>query len=184
MPKTETLLPEPESPYAITKLDGEFYCRMFAREAGLPTVCLRYFNVFGPRQNPRSAYAAAVPIFIDRALKNEPLTIYGDGGQTRDFIFVKDVVAANAHFALNSTATGVFNVAGGRSITIKALAEEIRRLTGSRSEIVHAPGRAGDVRHSVADIGRLRAAGFLPAAKIQDALPATIQYFKTQGGAA
>jgi nucleoside-diphosphate-sugar epimerase len=120
-------------------------------------------------------------IEADRALKNEPLTIYGDGGQTRDFIFVKDVVAANAHFALNSTATGVFNVAGGSCITIKALAEEIRRLTGSRSEIVHAPGRAGDVKHSVADIGRLRAAGFLPAAKIQDALPATIQYFQTQG---
>ena len=179
MPKTETLLPEPESPYAITKLDGEFYCRMFAREAGLPTVCLRYFNVFGPRQNPRSAYAAAVPIFIDRALKNEPLTIYGDGGQTRDFIFVKDIVAANAHFALNSTATGVFNVAGGRSITIKALAEEIRRLTGSRSEIVHAPGRAGDVKHSLADTSKSQAAGFVPAGKFPESLQATINGCQT-----
>lgn len=180
VPKIEEMPPAPKSPYAISKLDGEFYCRMFAAEAGLPTVSLRYFNVFGPRQNPRSAYAAAVPIFIDRALKNEPVTIYGDGEQTRDFIFVKDVAAANAHFALHSSVTGVFNVASGQAITINALAEEIRRLTGSRSEIIHAPDRAGDVKHSVADTGKLRAAGFFPTAKIQGALPATIQYFKTQ----
>jgi UDP-glucose 4-epimerase len=177
MPKNEALLPEPESPYAITKLDGEFYCRMFARESGLPTVCLRYFNVFGPRQNPRSAYAAAVPIFIDRALKHEPLVIHGDGGQTRDFIFVKDVAAANAHFALHSPATGVFNVAGGKSITIQALAEDIRRLTGSRSEIIHAPARAGDVKHSLADTSRARAAGFVPATPFAEALPATLRHF-------
>ena len=177
MPKNEALLPEPESPYAITKLDGEFYCRMFARESGLPTVCLRYFNVFGPRQNPRSAYAAAVPIFIDRALKHEPLVIHGDGGQTRDFIFVKDVAAANAHFALHSPATGVFNVAGGKSITIQALAEDIRRLAGSRSEIIHAPARAGDVKHSLADTSRARAAGFVPATPFAEALPATLRHF-------
>jgi UDP-glucose 4-epimerase len=177
LPKNEALLPEPESPYAITKLDGEFYCRMFARESGLPTVCLRYFNVFGPRQNPRSAYAAAVPIFIDRALKHEPLVIHGDGGQTRDFIFVKDVAAANAHFALHSPATGVFNVAGGKSITIQALAEDIRRLTGSRSEIIHAPARAGDVKHSLADTSRARAAGFVPATPFAEALPATLRHF-------
>jgi UDP-glucose 4-epimerase len=178
VPKHEAMLPEPESPYAITKLDGEFYCRMFAREAGLATVSLRYFNVFGPRQNPRSAYAAAVPIFIERALKHEPLTIYGDGNQTRDFIFVRDVVAANAHFALEPKAAGVFNVAGGRSITIRALAEEIRRLTGSRSEIIHAPERAGDVRHSLADVGKLRAAGFTPASDFNAGLAATIDWFK------
>ena len=177
VPKNEALLPEPESPYAITKLDGEFYCRMFARESGLPTVCLRYFNVFGPRQNPRSAYAAAVPIFIDRALKHEPMVIHGDGGQTRDFIFVKDVAAANAHFALHSPATGVFNVAGGKSITIQALAEDIRRLTGSRSEIIHAPARAGDVKHSLADTSRARAAGFVPATPFAEALPATLRHF-------
>jgi len=171
--------PEPKSPHAITKLDGELYCQLFSANDRLQTACLRYFNVFGPRQNPRSVYAAAVPIFIDRALKNEPLTIYGDGKQTRDFIFVKDIVAANAHFALNSTATGVFNVAGGKSITIKALAEEIRRLTGSRSEIIHAPDRAGDVKHSLADTGKLRAAGFTPTCDCESNLEATIRRFQT-----
>jgi UDP-glucose 4-epimerase len=178
VPKIETMPPEPESPYATTKLDGEFYCRMFAREAGLPAVCLRYFNVFGPRQNPRSQYAAAVPVFIDRALKNEPLTLHGDGTQTRDFIFVKDVTAASAHFALHSPATGVFNVASGQAITINELAETIRRLAGSRSEIVHAATRAGDVKHSVADTGKLRAAGFVPSGDFQDGLQSTIQFFK------
>ena len=114
VPKIETMLPEPKSPYAISKLDGEFYCRMFAAEGRLQTACLRYFNVFGPRQNPRSQYAAAVPIFIDRALKNKPITIFGDGEQTRDFIYVQDVVAANVFFATQSPATGVFNVACGQ----------------------------------------------------------------------
>ncbi len=101
-PKIETMLPEPKSPYAITKLDGEFYCGMFAGEGRLATACLRYFNVFGPRQDPKSQYAAAVPIFIDRAVKHQPITIYGDGEQTRDFIYVKDIVAANVFFATQS----------------------------------------------------------------------------------
>ena len=100
VPKIETMLAEPKSPYAITKLAGEFYCKMFADEGRLPTACLRYFNVFGPRQDPKSQYAAAVPIFIDRAIKNLPIEIYGDGEQTRDFIFVKDIAAANAFFAM------------------------------------------------------------------------------------
>jgi UDP-glucose 4-epimerase len=101
VPKIETMLPEPKSPYAITKLDGEFYCKMFTAENRLPTACLRYFNVFGPRQDPKSQYAAAVPIFIDHALKNEPITIHGAGDQTRDFIYVKDVVAANVFLPPN-----------------------------------------------------------------------------------
>jgi UDP-glucose 4-epimerase len=179
VPKIETMRPEPESPYAITKLDGEFYCRLFAATARLPTVSLRYFNVFGPRQNPRSAYAAAVPIFMDRALRQEPLLIHGDGSQTRDFIFVKDVVAANVHFALHSAVTGVFNVAGGKRITIQALAEEIRRLAASRSDIQHAPERAGDVKHSLADIGLARAAGFTPAGSFPENLAATLRSFQT-----
>jgi len=104
-PKVETMLPEPKSPYAITKLDGEFYCGMFAREGRLATTCLRYFNVFGPHQNPKSQYAAAVPVFIDRAIKHQPITIFGDGEQTRDFIYVKDIVTANVFFATRSDAT-------------------------------------------------------------------------------
>jgi UDP-glucose 4-epimerase len=180
MPKVETMPPEPRSPYAITKLDGEFYCKIFADERRLQTVCLRYFNVFGPRQDPKSQYAAAVPIFMDRAVKNLPITIYGDGGQTRDFIFVKDVVAANVFFASQSKATGVFNVAYGQTITINELAQRIRLLTGSNSEIKHAPERPGDVKHSLAEVDKLHAAGFSPPGNFADGLAATIQYYQRQ----
>jgi UDP-glucose 4-epimerase len=176
-PKLETMVPEPKSPYAVTKLDGEFYCRMFADEGRLQTACLRYFNVFGPRQDPRSQYAAAVPIFIDRAARNEPIIIHGDGEQTRDFIYVKDIAAANDFFATRSAATGVFNVAYGQHISIKELAATICRLTGSRSEIRHSANRPGDVRHSLASVDKLRAAGFVPTASFQSGLQTTINYF-------
>lgn len=177
-PKIETMLPEPKSPYAITKLDGEYYCNMFAVERLLATTSLRYFNVFGPRQNPKSQYAAAVPIFIERALKNEPLVIHGDGEQTRDFIYVKDVVAANAFFAAESPATGVFNVGYGRRITINTLATTICRSAGSRSIIQHAPERPGDVKHSLAAVNKLRVAGFQPRGNFQDGLAATVNFFR------
>ncbi|MDX9980358.1 MAG: NAD-dependent epimerase/dehydratase family protein [Lentisphaeria bacterium] len=176
VPKRETMIPEPKSPYAVTKLDGEYYCGMFSREGWLETACLRYFNVFGPRQDPKSQYAAAVPIFIAKALANEPITIFGDGGQTRDFIYVKDIVAANAHFALGQ-GTGVYNVAYGGRITINDLAETIVRLTGSSSEIVHLPERAGDVRHSQAAVDKLAATGFRPTSDFAAGLAATIEFF-------
>ncbi len=182
VPKVETMLAEPKSPYAITKLDGEFYCKLFADEGRLPTACLRYFNVFGPRQDPQSQYAAAVPIFIDRAVKHQPITIFGDGEQTRDFIYVKDIVAANVFFAMQTKATGVFNVAYGKKISIKELAQKIIALTHSQSEINHAPERAGDVKHSLAAIDKLRAAGFAPASNFEHGLSATIQFFQTQTG--
>ena len=178
IPKLETMVPEPKSPYAITKLDGEYYCQMFTAEGRLPTACLRYFNVFGPRQNPRSQYAAAVPIFIHRALRHEPITIYGDGEQTRDFIYVQDIVAANAFFATQSPATGVFNVANGHSTSINVLAEMIGRMTGSRSEISHAPERPGDVKHSLASIAKLRAAEYMPGGNFNAGLQTTIEFFK------
>jgi UDP-glucose 4-epimerase len=180
VPKVETMLAEPKSPYAITKLDGEFYCKLFAEAGRLPTACLRYFNVFGPRQDPKSQYAAAVPIFIDRAVRNQPITIHGDGEQTRDFIYVKDIVAANVFFATQSPATGVFNVACGQKLTIKALARQIVALTGSQSEIQHAPERAGDVKHSLAAITKLQAAGFTPTTNFEDALRKTIEFFKSK----
>ena len=179
MPKREKMIPEPASPYAISKLDGEYHCRLFAATGRVATVALRYFNVFGPRQNPASAYAAAVPIFIHRALRNEPITIYGDGGQTRDFIFVRDVARANAFFATESAETGVFNVARGGTISIRELAERIVRLTGSRSEIVHGPERAGDVRHSTASLEKLSAAGFAAAVDFDEGLRETIESYKT-----
>jgi len=177
VPKVETMLAEPKSPYAVTKLDGEFYCKMFAEEGRLPTTCLRYFNVFGPRQDPQSQYAAAVPIFIDRAVKNLPITIYGDGEQTRDFIFVKDIAAANVFFATESEATGVLNVAYGKKITINELAQTICTLTGSKSAIQHAPTRAGDVKHSLAAVDKLRAAGFKPTGDFAVGLKDTIDFF-------
>ena len=178
-PKSEAMLPEPRSPYAITKLDGEHYCKLFADEGWMPTACLRYFNVFGPRQDPRSQYAAAVPRFIECALKNEPITIFGDGEQTRDFIYVKDIVAANAFIATQSPATGVFNVAYGQRVMIKDLATTICQLTGSRSEIHHAAERPGDIRHSLANVDKLRQAGFAPTNSFRDGLQQTIASFQT-----
>lgn len=180
VPKRETMLPEPKSPYAEIKLSGEYYCGIYTREGRLDTACLRYFNVFGPRQDPKSQYAAAVPIFISRALRQEPITIFGDGEQTRDFIYVKDIVAANVFFALESPATGVFNIAYGGKITINDLARRIIELTGSRSQIVYLPERAGDVKHSSAAIDKLSAAGFRPGADFDRGLAETIAYFAAQ----
>ena len=177
-PKLETMLPEPKSPYAITKITGEYYCRMFADEGWLATTALRYFNVFGPRQDPKSQYAAAVPIFIERAIEHEPITIYGDGSQTRDFIYVKDIAKANAFFATQSSATGAFNLGYGMRITVNDLASTICESAGSASQIRYAPERAGDVKHSMAAVEKLRGAGFNPAGNLRDGLDATIDFFR------
>lgn len=177
VPKVETMLPEPKSPYAITKLDGEYYCDMFSREGKIATGVMRYFNVFGPRQDPGSAYAAAVPIFIDKAAKGETITIFGDGEQTRDFIYVKDIVAANVFLAMNDTEPGFFNVAYGGRLTINDLAKKIIELTGSESKIEYAPERAGDVKHSMASVEKIIAAGFKPTSSFDEGLQTTIDYF-------
>jgi len=176
VPKLETMLPEPKSPYAITKLDGEYYCNMFTTEGLLKTACLRYFNVFGPRQDPASQYAAAIPIFVYKALHNEPITIFGDGGQTRDFIYVKDIVAANVHLA-TADHTGVYNVAYGGQITINQLAKKIIAYTGSKSQIQYLPPRAGDVRHSRASVEKLAATGFKPTSDFEKGLEKTVDFF-------
>jgi UDP-glucose 4-epimerase len=178
VPKHEAMLPEPKSPYAITKLDGEFYCKLFTDEGWLSTACLRYFNVFGPRQDPGSQYAAAIPIFIHRALNNEPLIIHGDGEQTRDFVFVKDVVTANAFVGMESKVTGVLNVACGQRITINALAKAVIDLTGSKSAIVHNQPRPGDIRDSIASIEKLRNIGFTPETPLGEGLEQTVRYFR------
>ena len=176
VPKQETMPPEPKSPYAMSKLDGEFYCRLFMDEGWLQTVSLRYFNVFGPRQNSGGQYAAAVPIFIDRALQNETITIFGDGEQTRDLVYVKSVVAANVFFAMQSTTGGVLNVASGQQVTIRELATKIRELTGSHSEITYAAERLGDVKHSLANIEKLRTTGFALTSDHKKELQATIEF--------
>ena len=129
-------------------------------------------------RTPRASTPPRCPFSLNRALKHEPLVIYGDGEQTRDFIFVKDIAAANVFFATESPATGVFNVAYGQRITINELAADICRLTGSQSEIRHAAERAGDVKHSLAAITKVRAAGFVPRGSLADGLTATIEWFR------
>lgn len=170
VPKVETMLPEPKSPYAITKLDGEFYCDLFNRENRLKTACLRFFNVFGPRQDPNGPYAAAVPIFFDKAISGDPITIFGDGGATRDFIFVKDIVAALVHLAEKPDISGVFNAGYGNRTSVLDLANTILELTGSGSAIHHADERPGDVRHSVANVDKLKETGFYPTGNLRDGL--------------
>lgn len=177
VPKREEMLPEPKSPYAVTKLDGEYYCKMFNDEGWLKTACMRYFNVFGPRQDPKSQYAAAVPIFIDKAIKGEPLTIFGDGEQTRDFVYVKDVVAANVFLAEHPALSGVYNVAYGRRITVKDLAGRIIDLTESQSRIEYGPQRPGDVKHSMAAVDKLNAAGLTLTDNFNAGLAETIRFF-------
>ncbi len=177
-PKKEEMRPEPKSPYGITKLDGEYYLRLYYESYGLGTASLRYFNVFGPRQDPNSAYAAAIPIFVARALKNEPLVIFGDGEQTRDFVFVKDVVQANVKAATTPEANDVYNVARGSSITIRELCELIIETTGSSSTIRHEAERPGDIKHSLASVQRGREAlKFEPQYDLIEGLKQTIHYF-------
>ena len=178
VPKREDMRPAPKSPYAITKLDGEYYCALFANTGRIETTSLRYFNVFGPRQDPNSAYAAAVPIFIRRALAGQPITLFGDGGQTRDFVFVQDVVNANLFAASQVGLTGVFNVGYGGSVTIQDLAERIIVQTGSSSVIEHAAPRAGDIRHSRASAAKLHAAGWQPKYDLERGLAETLLWFQ------
>jgi UDP-glucose 4-epimerase len=177
VPKRESMLPEPKSPYAVSKLDGEYYADFYRREHGLATACLRFFNVFGPRQDPRGAYAAAVPVFIERALRGEDILIHGDGGQTRDFVYVQDIVAALRFVAGEPAAAGVYNAGYGASVTINELAATITRLAGGRSSIVYGPERPGDVRHSRAAPDRLRALGWRPAHSMAEGLAATVAWF-------
>ncbi len=177
-PKRTQMRPEPKSPYGITKLDGEYYLSMFSDHYGLGTASLRYFNVFGPRQDPASQYAAAIPIFVNKALQGGDLTIFGDGEQTRDFVYVKDVVRANVLAAENADARSVYNVACGSAITIKELAELIIETTKSNSRIRFAPPRPGDIRHSLADISETEhALSYRPQFDLVEGLRETIQYF-------
>jgi UDP-glucose 4-epimerase len=177
VPKVETMLPEPKSPYAITKLDGEYYLAMFQREGKLNTASLRFFNVFGPRQDPKSAYAAAVPIFMEKAFSGEAITIFGDGEQTRDFIHVKDIAAALAHVALQPNIMGTFNVGYGDSMSVKRLAQLIIQLSGSQSEIIYLPERLGDVKHSCASIDKLLKTGFKHVSSLEKGIQETLEFF-------
>jgi len=178
LPKREDMKPNPKSPYAISKLAGEYYCRVFSDVYGLKTACLRYFNVYGPRQNPASQYAAVIPKFITRVLAREPPVIYGDGTQTRDFTFVKDVVQANI-LAMQTPAEGVFNIACGQRVSLNELAGRIMEITGIKLEPIYDEPRQGDVKDSLADISEARRElGYEPDFNLDSGLEETIRWFR------
>jgi nucleoside-diphosphate-sugar epimerase len=182
LPKHEAMTPTPRSPYAISKLAGEQLCGVFTRIHGLPTVGLRYFNVFGPRQDPGSEYAAVVPKFVTRALAGEQPIIYGDGGQTRDFTYIDNVVRVNrlACDAAEPAWGEAFNVACGERISVNELAARICGACGHPDlQPVYEPARAGDVRHSLADVARARdLLGFSPDVSLEEGLARTVAWYR------
>ncbi len=181
LPKHEAMAPAPLSPYAVSKVTGEQYFRVFASLYGLETVSLRYFNVFGPNQLPDGAYAAAIPRFIRAALSKEPITIYGDGEQTRDFCFIANVVSANLLAAASpkKLAGEVINVAGGRRISLNDLVKEIGRVLGRPLDVRYVDPRPGDVRHSLADIDRAKELlGYEPTVTWENGIPPTIEFLQ------
>jgi UDP-glucose 4-epimerase len=181
-PKSEAECPQPTSPYGISKLEGEHLLAAAGELDGLASAALRFFNVYGPRQAADSAYAAAVPIFLERALRGEPLTIYGDGLQTRDFVFAADV--ADAVFrAASGPATGVFNVGTGEGLAILRLADAVVALVASRQPHRFAPRRAGDVRSSTAELSHTRdALGWAAARSLEQGLAETLSWWRERGG--
>jgi UDP-glucose 4-epimerase len=178
-PRVESMAAQPLSPYAVAKLAGEQYCRVFAQIYGLETVCLRYFNVFGPRQDPDSEYAAVIPRFITALMENRPLTIYGDGTQSRDFTYVDNVVAANLLAMTAPDASGeVFNIGCGQRTSLNDLAQELGRIAGSEPPINYLPARSADIPHSFADISKARSVlGYEPAIPLATGLRHTWDYF-------
>jgi UDP-glucose 4-epimerase len=178
LPKHEDMTPNAISPYAVSKLAGEHYLNVFSEIYGLKTLSLRYFNVFGPRQDPKSEYAAVIPKFIIKILRHESPTIYGDGGQTRDFIYVKDAVQANIR-AMESDAQGIFNVAYSQRIDLNELANMIMEITGITVPLIYEPPKIGDVRDSLADIRRAQDAfGYAPEYTVKKGLEETIAWFR------
>jgi nucleoside-diphosphate-sugar epimerase len=178
LPQKESQAPSPISPYAVSKLAGEYYCTVFSKIYGLETVSLRYFNVFGPRQDPRSQYAAVIPLFIRLALEGKPLEIHGDGLQSRDFTYVSNVVEANLLAAKAANASGeVINVACGETHTVMDIADSISRIIGKKLEYQHTPPRKGDVRKTHADISKAkRLLGYENRVGFDNGLKMTVDY--------
>lgn len=178
LPKKEEMKPYPMSPYAIQKLTGEYYCQVFSEIFDLPTVSLRYFNVYGPRQDPANDYAAVIPKFIFRALNDKLPIIYGDGTQSRDFSFISDVINANI-LAAESKTTGVFNIANGDQITITDLAKCILKIMNKNLEIKYDDPRPGDIMHSFADISKAKEEiKFEPKFDLTEGVEKTVHWFK------
>ena len=183
LPKTEAMRPEPMSPYGVEKLTGEHYLATWSKLFGVETVALRYFNVFGPRQDPKSAYSGVISIFVDRILAGRPITFFGDGEQSRDFVYVANVVDANILGATREGVSGrVFNVACGKRTTLRQLAALIEGAAGrtqSPVERVFADPRAGDIKDSVADISRARAElGYEPAIDVETGLAKLVEHVR------
>jgi len=182
IPQHEDLVPRPLSPYAVAKHTGELYCLMFHALHGLETVVLRYFNIFGPRQDPSSPYSGVIAQFAVRALRGDALTIYGDGEQTRDFVAVENVVQANLAACTSPDAVGrVVNIGCGERVSVNELARAVVGLSGGEVKVVHAAPRPGDIRHSVADIRRARALlGYRPQVTLKEGLAGTLAWYRQQ----
>lgn len=182
LPKEESMKPLPQSPYAISKLMLEQYCDMFGKVYGLETVSLRYFNIYGPRQNPELQYAAVVPIFIKNMIQNKPCVIYGDGGQTRDFTFVEDCVAANLLASKHPQAPGnVLNVACGTQISVLDLFTMLAEMLSYHIPPVFAAARAGDVRHSRGSTEKMKQQlQFEPAVSLEKGLEKTVRWYQSR----
>jgi UDP-glucose 4-epimerase len=178
LPKTEEMNPSPLSPYAVSKLAGEYYMGVFSSVYGIKTLALRYFNVFGPRQDPKSEYAAVIPKFITSILNHQSPTIYGDGKQTRDFTYVKDVALANIR-GMDSNAEGVCNIAYCQRIDLIELADIIMEITGIKVPVKFEAHRVGDVRDSLADINRAKEKfGYSPEFTVRSGLEETVKWYK------
>ncbi len=180
LPKHEAMYPNPLSPYAAHKIFGEFYCQVFAKVYGLETVALRYFNVFGPRQDPTSQYSGVISKFATALLANEAPTIFGNGEQSRDFTFIDNVVDANLRAAEAPNASGnVVNVGVGERITLNQLLAEMQKILGTNLQPIYAETRAGDVRDSLADISRTKAVlGYTPVVSFAEGLRQTVAWYK------
>lgn len=180
LPKTEAMRPEPMSPYGVEKLTGEHYLATWSKLFGVETVALRYFNVFGPRQDPKSPYSGVISIFVDRILGGRPITFFGDGAQSRDFVYVANVVDANIEAATREGVSGrVYNVACGKRTTLRELATLIEGAAGRTVERVTAEPRAGDIKDSVADIARARAElGYVPAVGVEEGLKQLVDHVR------
>ncbi|MGA9531852.1 MAG: NAD-dependent epimerase/dehydratase family protein [Anaerolineales bacterium] len=178
-PVSESAELQPLSPYAASKAAMERVAALYMTVYGLSTVCLRYFNVYGPRQRPDSDYAAVIPIFISRMAAGEPVRIDGDGQQTRDFVFVEDVARANWLAATVEGASGVYNVGSGRSQSILDLAEDLQQIFPQAPAPAHGPARAGDIRYSEANLSRASALGYHPHTALAAGLSATVEWFES-----
>lgn len=180
LPKVETMPPQPLSPYAVGKLVGEYYCSVFYKVFGLETISLRYFNVFGPHQDPTSQYAAAIPAFVTAILKDKPPTVYGDGLQSRDFTYVDNVVEANLLAARAKQTKGeVLNIACGQAVTVNEVIDIINELLGKDIKPKYDPPRPGDVKHSLADISLAKKLiGFKPKIQFKQGLQKAIDWYR------